>query len=172
MGPMGRRTERLEDFARDEADALLALFRRSLRDAEAAQDLVQDTLLAAWRSRGSYDPDRPFRNWIFRIGINRLRNHLRRLKLENQAMRPLKLDPAGGERPTRRFADIERGERIEEAVCELPGRQREIFLLRYQEGMTCIDIADALETTPNAISIQLHHARKKLREHLGQEEPA
>ncbi|HBP17660.1 MAG TPA: hypothetical protein DEA08_07700 [Planctomycetes bacterium] len=162
------RGELLGDFAQDEGHALEAMFRRTLNDPDLARDLAQETLLRAWSKRDDYDPSRPLRSWVFGIGINLLRNHLRRRKLEQATLQPLGDLPREGreETPTKRLAKAEREEQLEGAIRALPPSQQEVVLLRYQEGLSCQEIADVVGTTPNAVSIKLYHARKALRERL------
>ncbi len=158
----------LEHFARCEAGPLYGLFVRATGDAGWARDLLQDTLMYAWRNRASYDPARPFRSWIFRIGQNRLRNFLRRRRLEREWLKPLEADPCGELRLSASEA-LEREEILERALLRLPGPQRVALLLRYREGFSCAEIGEVLDMTPNAVSIQLHHARKSLKKILGKE---
>ena len=156
---------RLERFARQEAGPLYTLFRRALGDDDMARDLLQDTYVAAWRNLASYDDSRPFRNWIFRIGQNRLRNLLRRRAVEGKAL-PTLTEDRENETPEALAIRRERQERLEAALLKLPHRQRIIVLLRYQEGLTCADIGRLISLTPNAVSIQLHRARRHLKDDL------
>jgi RNA polymerase sigma factor CnrH len=159
--------ERLERFARGESESLHALFRRALGNGEAALDLVQETLLEAWRKLSLYDPGRPFRNWIFRIGQNRLRNLLRRRRVERKGLRALEaraeeaaaMDDAG-----RRAQESEEREAIEAAIAGLPVAERLCVILRYQEDLPCGEIGEILGMSANAVSIHLHRARLRLRE--------
>jgi RNA polymerase sigma-70 factor (ECF subfamily) len=160
---------RLEAYARQEAGPLYTLFRRAIGDAQRARDLLQDTLLDAWRNVERYDRSRPLAAWVFRIGQNRLRNFLRRQELEHAHVRPLGSDHAGGQ-PGPEVASLrrERHELLEEALLRLPPDQRLATILRYQEAWSCSEIGEALDMTPNAVSIQLHRARRRLRALLEQ----
>ena len=66
-------------------------------------------------------------------------------------------------------SEAERQAQLEEALPRLPHRQRVIVLLRYQEGLTCAEIGELFSLTPNAVSLQLHRARRALRDDLGEE---
>lgn len=118
----------------------------------------------AWRGIDRYDTRLPLRAWIFRIGQNRLRNLLRRRKLERRWIQPLDQEPAA--RPTVAEGCSEPSEIVERALLRLPIEQRVVLLLRYQEGHSCAEAGRILGITANAVSIQLHHARKRLREIL------
>lgn len=155
---------RLARFAEEESGPLYAFFRRATGDAELAQDLLQDTLMDAWRHIHQYDASRSLRGWIFRIGQNRLRNLLRRRKLERQWIQPLDGDPVSG--PGTDECRGEQTEAIDRALLRLSIAERVVLLLRYQEGLTCAEAGEVLGITANAVSIQLHHSRKRLREIL------
>ncbi len=60
--------------------------------------------------------------------------------------------------------DLER--LLEEAVQRLPEMQRDVFLLRAQQGMGYDEIADALETSVGAARVHYHHAVKRLKQAL------
>jgi len=158
---------RLESFARAEAADLYSFFRRCLGNAEQARDLVQETLLYAWKNLALYDAERPFRAWIFRIGQNRLRSFLKRKKLhrafeEDAQRRPAALAAA----PEEVLAMSEEERRLELAVRALPERQRIAVILRYHQGMSCREIGEVLEASENAVSILLYHARRDLKRRL------
>lgn len=167
-GPRDHRdiaTARLERFARDGSGPLYGLLLRATGNAETARDLLQETLMEAFRKLDTYDVELPLRNWVFRIGQNRLRNFLRRRSLERTWLKPLAGDPvSSGPDPH----DTGDGELLERALLRLPGVQRLAVLLRYQEDLTCAEIGAVLEMTPNAVSIQLHRARRALKRLLGE----
>ncbi len=56
--------------------------------------------------------------------------------------------------------------RLAEGLRTLPRMQREVFLLRAQQGMAYEDIAGALGTTPGAARVHYHHAVRRLKEHV------
>jgi RNA polymerase sigma-70 factor (ECF subfamily) len=153
-------TARLERFARDGSGRLYGLLLRATGNAETARDLLQETLMDAFRKLDAYDASLPLENWVFRIGQNRLRNFLRRQRLERKWMEPLAGDPISPESDAHEARD---GELLERALLRLPGVQRVAVLLRYQEDLTCAEIGAVLGMTPNAVSIQLHRARRALK---------
>jgi RNA polymerase sigma factor (sigma-70 family) len=166
-GGPGSARERLERFARAESGCLHGFFRRALGDGDAALDLVQETLMEACRKLHLYDPSRPFGCWIFRIGQNRLRNLLRRKGVERKGLRVLEAR-AGGATPAdeaeRRAIESEDRRITEMAVAALPLEERLCIVLRYQEDLSCAEIGEILGSSPNAVSIHLHRARRRLRE--------
>lgn len=68
------------------------------------------------------------------------------------------------------FADAaasELHEKLQRAVSELPPMQRDVFLMRAQQGMEYGDIAKALETSAGAARVHYHHAVKRLKKVVG-----
>ena len=125
-------------------------------------DLVQDTFFRAFRALGTWRGDASMRSWLFTIAGNLLRDEFRKrkgrqmLSLEDRDL-PDRADP---------FADLaaaEAEQRVREGLARLPRLQREVFLLRVQEGSEYTEIAAALGTTPGAARVHYHHAVKPLK---------
>ena len=143
--------------------AALGRFLYSLgADRDDLDDLVQETLFRAFRRVDSWRGGASFRSWLLTIGSNLLRDEIRKRKgklvsIEGREL-PDRADPA---------ADLAAGEaedRVREGLALLPRLQREVFLLRAQEGKDYGDIAAVLGTTPGAARVHYHHAVKRLKE--------
>lgn len=129
---------------------------------EEVEDLVQEALFRAFRRVDSWRGGASFRTWLFAIGSNVLRDQMRKRKdrtvsIEDHEI-PDRADP---------YADLVAGEaeeRVRQGLKHLPRLQREVFLLRAQEGSGYEEIAAALGTTPGAARVHYHHAVKRLKE--------
>lgn len=132
-------------------------------DGDEVDDLVQDTLFRAFRRLATWRGEASFRSWLLTIGNNLLRDHFRSrkrhrvLSLEDRDL-PDQRDPHSD------LAAAEAQERIRQGLAGLPRLQREVFLLRAQEGSEYEQIAAALGTTPGAARVHYHHAVKRLKE--------
>jgi len=129
-------------------------------------DLVQETLIRAFRSLASFRGQCQFRTWLLAIGGNALKDSVRRVKSRGGG-RVLPLDEsleAGGGSPHEEAVADETERRLAEGLQQLSRLQREVFLLRAQQGMDYDDIAQALGTTPGAARVHYHHAVKRLKE--------
>jgi RNA polymerase sigma-70 factor (ECF subfamily) len=130
---------------------------------EDIEDLVQESLFRAFRSIGGWRRTASFRSWLFSIAGNLLRDEFRRRKgrrvipLEGREV-PGRADPHG------ELAASETEERVRAGMARLTRLQREVFLLRVQEGAGYDEIAAALGTTPGAARVHYHHAVKRLKE--------
>jgi RNA polymerase sigma-70 factor (ECF subfamily) len=132
--------------------------------AEAAEDLTQETLLRAWRSRGKLRDPRVARVWLLRIATNLWTDQLRQLKLRP---RVLEFEPPC-RRPTAAEKSDER-ENVERALAamdQLPPRQRQVLHLVTCEGLSLAEVGEVLEIEPAAVKASLSLARKEMRRRL------
>ncbi len=126
------------------------------------EDLVQEALFRAFRRIDSWRGEASFRSWLLTIGGNLLKDEHRKRKgrtvisIEDRDIR----DPAD---PVGRVVADEMAERIQVGLQKLPRLQREVFLLRAQQGTEYKDIATVLGTTPGAARVHFHHAVKALK---------
>ena len=138
----------------------LRRFARALaRDMEAADDLVQDTLVRALRAEHLFHGG-DLRSWLFTILLNLDRNRRRGL-----ARRPIMaviedVDPAGEPGGDGSGRDIDRG------LALLPSEQRELLLLVTLEGMSYREAADVQGVPIGTVMSRLSRARATLRSHL------
>lgn len=132
-------------------------------DPGDVDDLVQDAFIRAFRALDGWRGEASFRSWLFTIGGNLLRDEFRKrkgrrmLSLEDRDL-PDHADPHAD------LAAAEAEARVREGLARLPRLQREVFLLRVQEGSGYEEIAVALGTTPGAARVHYHHAVKRLKE--------
>jgi RNA polymerase sigma-70 factor (ECF subfamily) len=94
--------------------------------------------------------------WTYRVGLNLLRRHHRRVVLEKRALRRAQAD-----QPEAVAATVQT--ELWEAVRALPPRERTMVALRYGADLTEVDIAQLLEVAPGTVSATLNHARTRLR---------
>jgi len=131
-------------------------------DRDDVEDLVQETLFRAFRRVESWRGGASFRSWLLTIGSNILRDQVRKRKgqivsIEGRDI-PDRADPAAD------FAAGEAEDRVRQGLASLPRLQREVFLLRAQEGSDYNEIARVLGTTPGAARVHYHHAVRRLKE--------
>jgi RNA polymerase sigma-70 factor (ECF subfamily) len=148
-----------------------------------AEDLVQETLLRAWKARDSYTGDAPLSHWLMRIATNaclnelesRKRRGLPQLDVEAAvATAHVRLDPSEVERwltpapDAKLFPEPAQAAETRESVAlaflallqRLPARQRAVFLLKDVLGWSVAETAEALDMSESAVSSALHRARE------------
>ena len=128
-------------------------------------DLVQETFIRAFRAVASFRSQCQFRTWLLTIGGNALKDLGRRLARRRVVPLDERLESKDGD-PHERTVAGETEERLRRGLTRLPRMQREVFLLRAQQGLEYGEIAAALDTTPGAARVHYHHAVKRLKEWL------
>lgn len=132
-----------------------------LGDASLAQDAVQDAFLRAVRRFDTYRGDAAARTWLTAIAVNVCRDY-RRSAWFRHVDRREDADALPGPSADFPFPD----NTVITEVMKLPDRYREVILLRYYQGMTQKDAADALHLSDRAVRQRLHKANDILRERL------
>ncbi len=131
-------------------------------------DVLQEAFFRAFRGIDSFRGDSSFRGWLFRIAANAARDLHRRgrrrgvvLSIDDQDI-PDQADPLGEAEAS------EAESALNAALEQLPPKQRDVFLLRAQQGLPYEEIAESLGTTPGAARVHYHHAVKRLKEAMAQ----
>jgi RNA polymerase sigma-70 factor (ECF subfamily) len=165
------------ELVRRNEGLVLAIVRRYARSPEDARDLAQRTFLRAFEAarrafrRGSRGGV-PFRRWLVRIAVNLAKNHLRDELRFPRASLEEALGPAAAATPPAgdRLVQDERARRVRREVLRLPRRQREVLTLRVDAELPFAEIAEALGVTENAAKVSFHHATRRLRDALAEED--
>lgn len=155
--------EAAAELVRRHAAPLAAFLRGCGADLDDVEDLVQETFFRAFRRIESFRGSAAFRTWVISIGSNLLRDQWRRRKrrkvvpLADREFEDPSSDPVGD-------ADLHEMEtRLAKGVRALPRMQRDVFLLRAQQGSSYEEIAAVLGTTTGAARVHYHHAVKRLK---------
>jgi RNA polymerase sigma-70 factor (ECF subfamily) len=125
--------------------------------------LVQETFIRAFRAVAKFRGQCRFRTWLLTIGSNVLKDAHRRSRRARVVPLAEDLRAADGD-PHEDAVAGEAEARLTAELKRLPRLQREVFLLRAQQGLDYEEIAAALGTTPGAARVHYHHAVKRLKE--------
>ena len=126
-------------------------------------DLVQETFIRAFRSVDRFRGQCQFRTWLLTIGGNVLKDFGRRAA--RRKVVPLEEGVRDRTGDPHDHAEASEAEAmLAEGLKKLPRLQREVFLLRAQQGLEYEEIAAALSTTPGAARVHYHHAVRRLKE--------
>ena len=129
---------------------------------EELDDLVQDAFIKAFRALGTFRGGSSFRTWLLTIGSNLLKDRRRQWKRHHIVeLTPELRDP--GADPASEADASWAAERLGEGITKLARLQREVFLMRAQQGLEYSDIARALEMSEGAARVHYHHAVKRLK---------
>lgn len=168
-GRMPSRQDEFERVAMPHTRSLLRVARRIASDGAAAEDLVQETMLLAWRSFDRFRPDSNASAWLFRIMFNAFYAGGRKM----QATPPM-LSLSAGEPASSSAgfsASIVDLMDVSQALAELAEEHRTVLLLGVVEGFTCREMADILSLPIGTVMSRLSRARQALRIRLAAHVP-
>lgn len=136
-----------------------------LKDDDAAQDVVQDAFLKAFRALDTYRGDASFRTWLLTITANEARGALRKrgrrreTALEDAA--PVRSDDADPAEAAIMSQESARARRMME---QLPEKQRLSVSLRIDEGLSFREIGEVIGSSEGAARVNYFHGIRRLRE--------
>jgi RNA polymerase sigma-70 factor (ECF subfamily) len=176
---MAGRTEAFEPFVARFGPLILNFGRRMCGQRDDAEEVLQETLLKAYRSLKALRDPGALRTWVFRVAANNCLKMRRRGKHEPEREISLQevMPPssAGGsppeipdwsDLPLDRLLQGELRARLEDAILELPKPYRIVLLLREQEGFSTRQVAKILGISESLAKVRLHRARLALRRSL------
>ena len=158
-----------EDTRRERLSSLVLLYEKDmlklcfvyLRDMELARDALQESFLKAYRFLDSYQGGASEKTWLTRIVINTCKDFRRSawFRIGRQAVSadslPLSVPP-----PDVVHMDLMT------AIMKRTVKNREVILLKYQQGFSNQEIADLLHLSPMAVSKRLHQAYDRMKMNL------
>jgi len=150
------------------ADAL-ARFAVSSGERDEIEELVQDTFVRAFGSLDAFRGESSLRTWLFTIE-RRLMLDRRRSERRQRAMVSIEPSDATTEYDALDGLLAEEAEsRVRKAVTSLSPTQKEVFLLRVEQGLSYKEIAELVETTEGAARVHYHNAMRAVKEFLKDE---
>lgn len=123
---------------------------------EDAEDLTQQTFVAAIEAAASYRGEASLRTWLHRIAVRELLGWRRKFRRLSPLRDDLAIDDGTAGR-------IETGHVLLDALRRLPDRHRVAFLLHEVQQFSVEEVALAMRIPQGTVKSHLHHARKRLR---------
>jgi RNA polymerase sigma-70 factor (ECF subfamily) len=175
--------ELVEEFQRGDPyafDVLVGRWDRKIQGAiyrimgpeEDARDLCQETLLKAYRALGTFKKEARFSSWLYQIALNVCRDRLRRRKSRPQVSLDELMDAgeiapfSRGPSPLDLIEARDLSRVVAAAVDSLPQEQREVVVLKEYQGLTFLEIAEALEIPISTVKTRLYRGLSLLRQRL------
>ena len=159
IGGSGR--SELERLMEQYGSSLLRMCALYLKDADLAQDAVQETFIRAYRHIEDYRGESSERTWLTAIAINVSRDMLRTAWFRHQS-RSTDIDTLPEKPAEFEFPD----NTVLTEVMHLPAKYREVVLLRYYEGLKLKEVASALGLSDGRVRSRLNKANELLRDRL------
>lgn len=159
-------------------DSLYGAALRMTRNPADAQDLVQDTMLRAYRAFRSFEPGTNLKAWLFRIMTNAYINTYRRKQREPRKVSSDEVeefdlyqtlkdhDTSWDETPENIVLDALVDSDIIEAIDALPEQFRMAVILSDIEGFSYAEMAQIMDVPMGTVMSRLHRGRKQLQERL------
>ncbi len=174
-----------ETWLNEHGDALYRYARTRVGKSEVAEDLVQETFLAALQARNRFEGRSTVRSWLVSILRNKIVDYYRRAEDARLAAEPALSDRAARiadhsftskgfwrkivsswKSPEQALEDREFWDVLDGCLRRLPRAFAAVFVLRELEGLEMSDLRGKLAVTEGNIRVRLHRARLLLRECL------
>lgn len=148
---------------------------------DVADDVTQESFLAAWKNISHFRGEASFRTWILKIALNKVRSYWRWAKLrdcisldnspnnrdeEGATLGDLMPDPSRAADPPSALEDARFQDDFQTILMGFSARQREVLLLRAQ-GLEIQEIGSVLGVASGTVKAHLFEAKRKLQGKLG-----
>ena len=155
------------------ADTLYRFALAKTSRTDVAEDLVQETFIAAVRNAHSFRGESTRQTWLFAILRRRIADHFRRAGRQPKPLESTDPSAAGlvsprswRQDPAKLCEDAEFLATLASCVAKLPPHLAEAFILRHQKERTPAEIRELLGISPTNLSMRLHRARLVIRDCL------
>ena len=153
------------------ASTIVNLAYRMVGNQAEAEDLAQETFLAAFKALGSFRADSRFSTWLYRIASNKCTDWLR-LKRPGQgqydvdADEQLDLHVAEDRTPEVLLSQQQVARELEQAIQRLPPLYREAFVLKHIEGLSYEEMEEILGVSGDTLKMRVYKGRVQLSREL------
>ncbi len=155
--------EAFSKLMRNYKDKLYGYIFRFTYNKPASDDILQEVLIKIWKGFRKYDEKQKFSSWVFTIAHNAIIDQLKTKRKYELLENLEEFQSVSGSDPHESFIEDETAQMIERVIYTLPEKQREVFVLRKNSGMTFKEIAELTGEPLNTVLGHMHYAVKKLR---------
>ena len=147
---------------------LRRFLRGMLRQSTMVDEVLDDTMLVAWRKAHTFDATSRVSTWLFAIAYRQALKALRRLdwSLPDPIEEPAA--PREGE-PDRELAHTQLRERLDAVLAQLSPEHRAVIEMTYFHGYSCKEIADVVGCPVATVKTRMFYARRHMKSLLGDE---
>lgn len=173
-------SQNVEEWFRDHADGLYRYSLLRVGDQAKAEDIVQETFLAAFKSKDSFAGQSSVRGWLLGILKHKIADHFRKEFKDREAFQENDFDEVNAnfgmlcwakglaprfwsDDPHRAFEDKQFLEVVQKCLKELPSRLRKVFVLREIEELETREIQEIVGAKSGYVRVMLHRGRVLLR---------
>lgn len=155
--------------------AVIGTVAKMLGSSSDAEDIAQQVFVRLWKSAKRYKPTAKFTTYLFTITRNLVFNETRKRKIRKQVSIEEQGEEWGaqyqdnkGSSPAEDSLHKELSKKVDQAIANLPEKQRIAVILRKYEQMPYDEIAQVLKLSLSAVKSQLFRAREQLKESLAE----
>ena len=158
------------------ASAIVNLAYRMVGNQAEAEDLAQESFLAAFKALPTFRADAKFSTWLYRIASNKCKDWLR-VKRPGQgqydvdADEQLDLHAAEGRTPEDLLSQQQVAKELNQAIQRLPPLYREAFVLKHIEGLSYEEMEDILGVSGDTLKMRVYKGRVQLSRELAALDP-
>jgi RNA polymerase sigma-70 factor, ECF subfamily len=135
--------------------------RRRIFDQNELDDVCQETLLAIYESRHTYEPQRPLEPWIFAIARHVGATHFKRYASRASWQQLMEELP---EKSTHDSGSLRI--KLQQAIAQLPEFQRQAFMMMEVEGLSLAEATERTGSSVGALKVRMHRAYQALKKGL------
>lgn len=159
------RRKAFEIMVNQYSEKLYWQIRRIVNFHDDADDVLQNTFLKAWTNIESFRNDSKLYTWLSRIAINESLSYVAKQK-NNISIDQEELGLAERLESDKYFDGNETQAMLQEAVAQLPDKQKAVFNLKYFQEMKYEDISQVFGTSVGALKASYHLAVKKIEDYF------
>ena len=137
--------------------------RRLVLNHDDANDVLQETLIQAWKNIDYFRGESKLSTWLYRIAINQSLNFLNKQKAQQSISMDNEEASVANQLESNPYFDGEKAQRLlQQALTTLPDKQRLVFNLRYFDELTYTEISEIIGSSVGALKADYHLAVKKI----------
>lgn len=156
-------------------DRIFSLCYRMLGNRHEAEDIAQEAFVRAYVNIESFQLNRKFSTWLYRIATNLCIDRIRKKKPDyfldaeiagTEGLTLYSQLAATGKPPDAEVETLELQEIVQSEIMRLPDKYRSVIILRYIDDLSLNEIAEALEMPLGTVKTRIHRGREALRKRL------
>lgn len=141
-----------------------AVARRFTRNHEEADDLAQETFVRVYQSIASFRAESSFRTWLLRITTNLALNVQKSGRISKDSGAELDAEICDlNPHALQGILEAERQQALQQAIAQLPPKQRQTLLLKTYRDLTCEEVASVMNCSVGTVKANIFNALKRLK---------
>lgn len=139
-----------------------------VRDENQAEDIVQETFIAVYKNINSFDVNKKFSSWIYRIAHNKAINEIRksRIFIGLDKAKEVVDENHDSQKIEKEIDKADARKLIEKSLNKLSIKYREVIILRFFEDRSYEEISDILRIPKNTVGVRIKRGLEELKRRL------